>query len=88
MSATENAREMRLKRLRHRSWRRGVRETDLLLGPFADAALAGLDDGLLDAFERLLEENDWDIYYWVAGAIEVPPEHAPLIEQLRLFHKT
>ncbi len=80
-------REMRVKRLRHRSWRRGVREADLLLGPFADEALADLDDGLLDAYERLLEENDWDIYYWVAGAIEAPAEHAPLIARLRLYHK-
>ena len=31
----------RLKRLRLRSWRRGMREMDLILGPFADAGLAG-----------------------------------------------
>ena len=81
------AREKRLRRLRHRSWRRGMREADLLLGPFADAALEELDDALLSAYERLLEEDDWDIYYWVSGALEVPHEHAPLIERLRLFHK-
>ena len=31
-------REIRLRRLRLRSWRRGIREMDLILGGFADAA--------------------------------------------------
>ncbi|NIP76442.1 MAG: succinate dehydrogenase assembly factor 2, partial [Xanthomonadales bacterium] len=37
-------RETRLRRLRIRSWRRGTREMDLILGPFADARLADLDE--------------------------------------------
>ena len=80
-------REIRLKRLRHRSWRRGVREMDLILGRFADADLARLDEAGLDAYERLLDQPDWDLYYWITGAEPVPPEHAPLIDRLRLFHK-
>ncbi|MEL7173522.1 MAG: succinate dehydrogenase assembly factor 2, partial [Pseudomonadota bacterium] len=57
-------RETRLKRLRIRSWRRGTREMDMLLGPFADGAsgLATLDEGQLAAYEELLEENDQDLY--------------------------
>jgi succinate dehydrogenase flavin-adding protein (antitoxin of CptAB toxin-antitoxin module) len=31
----------------------------------------------------LLEENDWDLYYWVTGAREVPERHRGLIERLR-----
>jgi len=80
--------ETRLKRLRLRSWRRGIKEMDLILGGFADTALEGLDAAALDAYEALLEENDWDLYYWVTGAREAPEAHAPLIRRLSLFHNT
>ncbi len=81
------SREIRIKRLRMRSWRRGIKEMDLILGGFADVELAGLDAATLDAYERLLEENDWDLYYWVTGAQEAPATHAPLIRRLAVFHK-
>ncbi|MGF1445554.1 MAG: succinate dehydrogenase assembly factor 2 [Pikeienuella sp.] len=74
--------EHRLKRLRLRSWRRGIREMDLILGRFADERLAGLTVPELDAYERLLEEPDWDLYYWVTGAQTVPEAHAPLIARI------
>jgi antitoxin CptB len=75
--------ETRLKRLRMRSWRRGTKEMDLILGGFADAVLAGLDGATLDDYERLLEENDWDLYYWVTGAREVPETYSALVGRLR-----
>lgn len=80
-------RETRLKRLRLRSWRRGIREMDLILGPFADTALAGLTDAELDAYERLMEEPDWDLYAWVVGQAAPPAEHEALIRRLASFHK-
>ena len=76
-------RETRIKRLKMRSWRRGTKEMDLILGDFADTALAELDAVALDDYERLLEENDWDLYYWVTGAREVPDRHRGLIACLR-----
>ena len=79
-------RETRIKRLGMRSWRRGTKEMDLILGGFADAGLAGLaglDDAAMDAYEVLLEENDWDLYYWVTGAREVPEAHRAMIDLLR-----
>jgi antitoxin CptB len=42
------------KRLRFRSWHRGTREMDLILGRFADAHLAAMDRGQLDRYGRLL----------------------------------
>lgn len=77
--------ESRLKRLRMRSWRRGTKEMDLILGPYADAHLAGMDGAALDAFEALLAENDTDLYPWITGAQPVPPQHAALIAVLRDF---
>jgi len=72
-------RETRLKRLRLRAWRRGMRETDLLLGGFADARLAAMDGAALDRFEALLGESDQDIMAWITGTAPVPAAHAELI---------
>ena len=46
--------ETRLKRLRMRSWRRGVKEMDLILGPFSDSELAEwyAEAGLFVLFSR------------------------------------
>lgn len=76
-------RETRIKRLRMRSWRRGIKEMDLILGGFADTGLAGIDDAAMDDYEALMEENDWDLYYWVTGARDVPDRHRAMIDLLR-----
>lgn len=59
--------EARHKRLLMRAHRRGTREMDLILGPFAAAHLAGMSSDELDRFEALLDENDQDLYAWIAG---------------------
>jgi len=39
-------------------------ESDLLLSTFADAHLARMTPAQLASYDRFLDENDWDIYYW------------------------
>ncbi|EIE52121.1 hypothetical protein AL036_11720 [Salipiger aestuarii] len=70
--------EHRLKRLRMRSMRRGIKEMDIILVRYADARLAGMDGPMLDTYEVLLEENDQDLYQWVSGQLPAP-------ERLRLM---
>ena len=65
-------RETRLRRLKMRSWRRGMKEMDLILGGFADTELEKMTSEQLDAHELLMEENDQDLYLWVSGAIPAP----------------
>jgi antitoxin CptB len=72
----------RIKRLRIRSWRRGIKEMDLILGRFSDDRLAGLDTESLERFEALLSENDHDLYQWVTGQVPPPPAFATLIETI------
>lgn len=79
-------REIQLKRLRFRSWRRGTREMDLILGGYIDTMSGQLDRARLDAFEALLDEPDPDLYAWVAGAAVPPPAHADVIAAIRAFH--
>jgi len=79
--------ETRLKRIRFRAWRRGFREADLILGPFADSATAAMPDERLDRFERLLDQSDHDIYAWVVGSAPVPAEFDDdLLAELRACH--
>ena len=80
-------REIRLKRLRIRSWRRGTREMDLILGRYADSALPVLDDGALDGYEALLEQPDPDLYAWVSGTTEPALQFRPTVERVRRFHQ-
>jgi len=60
-------RETRLKRLYFRSAHRGSKESDLILGPFAEAHLPLMDETALLEYEAFLEENDNDIWDWVSG---------------------
>lgn len=75
--------ENRRKKLAFRSWHRGTREMDLLVGGFADAHLAKFGPAELDLFEGLLRQDDPDLYAWLAGKTTPPPElDSPV---LRLF---
>ena len=77
-----------IKRLRYRSWRRGTRELDLLLGRFADASLAGWDEGRLRRFAALLERPDPELAAWIMGTDPVPEAHrSDVLDQLRAFHR-
>ncbi len=76
--------EIRRKRLSFRSWHRGTQESDLILGRFADSQLAGFDDGQLDRYEALLDCADADIFDWVSGRAEPPPEHDHDVTRLLL----
>jgi antitoxin CptB len=76
----------RRRRLLYRSWHRGTREMDLIMGRFADAAIGTLTEVELDAFERLSGEPEPDLYAWITGERPVAPEHdTPLFGRLRHF---
>lgn len=62
------------KRLLFRSWHRGTREIDLLLGRFADAHVPDFSEEDLALYDQLLSNNDPDIFNWVSRAEPVPPE--------------
>ena len=65
--------DIRRKRLMFRSWHRGTRESDLILGRFAEAHLAGFDAAQLDRWEALLECADADLFDWASGQASPPP---------------
>src|SRR4051794_33179421 len=64
----------RRKRLLFRCWHRGTREMDLILGRFADAAIAELSDAELTDLERLIEVSDPDLYAALSSDVLLAPE--------------
>jgi len=77
----------RRKRLIFRSWHRGTKEMDLLMGSFADKHLPTLSEAEVDAYERLLLEQDPDVYDWIVGRLPVPAEHDTKVMALLRKHR-
>ncbi|KAL4965219.1 WD40 repeat-like protein [Aspergillus stella-maris] len=57
-------------RLLYQSRKRGILESDLLMSTFADVYLKDMNKEQLEEYDKFLDENDWDIYYW---ATQDPP---------------
>ncbi|OCH86773.1 DUF339-domain-containing protein [Obba rivulosa] len=73
-------------RLVYQSRKRGTLESDLLLSTFAKEQLPTMSEAELKEFDRLMDEPDWDIYYW-ATEKKTPPErwaNSPLLEKLKV----
>ena len=64
--------DTRLKRVRLRAWRRGFREADLILGPFADNHAHSMTAAELDRLEELLDQPDPLLYAWIVGTEPTP----------------
>ena len=80
--------ETQRRKLLFRSLRRGTKESDLVMGGFAEARIRELDAAQLDRFEALLDENDQDVLGWVIGMTEPPPAfESDVLEMLRNFKK-
>ncbi|KAG5646727.1 hypothetical protein DXG03_002409 [Asterophora parasitica] len=69
-------------RLVYQSRKRGTLESDLLLSTFARDHLNTMSEGEMREYDRLLDEADWDIYYWATGK-RTPPERWLASEILR-----
>ncbi|MCA8879210.1 MAG: succinate dehydrogenase assembly factor 2 [Rhodobacteraceae bacterium] len=75
-------RDVRLKRLKMRSMRRGILEMDLILGAFSETELVAKSGAELDLYDALLSENDHDLYQWVTGQADSPPRFAGLVAEI------
>ena len=67
--------DIRRKRLRFRSWHRGTKELDLLLGSFADRELPSMTADQLDRYEELLEVPEPVMAAWLIKRTLPPPEY-------------
>lgn len=78
--------ENRRKRLLYQSVYRGNKENDIILGRFARAHLGEFGAAELDQYEKLLANGDNDIFDWLSGRADVPPEEdTPVLRKLMRF---
>ena len=79
--------DVRRRRVLYRSWHRGMREMDLLMGKFADAEIGSMPDDDLTDFEALIEAPDRDLLRWITGAAAVPENYdTAVFRRLKGFH--
>lgn len=77
-------------RLVYQSRKRGILETDLLLSRFAACYLKDMTPEELEEYDELLNELDWDIYYWATKNYEITPlpdkwKNSPILQKLQAF---
>ncbi|TFY68714.1 hypothetical protein EVG20_g3453 [Dentipellis fragilis] len=79
----ESVEKMRA-RLVYQSRKRGTLESDLLLSTFAQEELSKMGAEELREYDKLLDEPDWDIYYWATKKRTPPPrwESSLILEKL------
>ena len=78
--------DIRRKRLLFRSRHRGTKESDLLMGGFAEAHLPTMSEQQLDSYETLLNATDPELFDWLAGRGTPPSDDAAhLINLLKNF---
>ncbi|KAG1647613.1 Succinate dehydrogenase assembly factor 2, mitochondrial [Nymphon striatum] len=77
----DEPRETKLRRLKMRSMRRGIKEMDLILGGFAAKQLDALSDADLSLYDEMLSESDHDMYQWASGQMKAPAKFEELIQR-------
>ncbi|MDG2033641.1 MAG: succinate dehydrogenase assembly factor 2 [Rhodospirillales bacterium] len=60
------------KRLLYKATHRGTKETDKIIGGYAEAYLDTMTEDMLMSFDRLLDESDHALLNWIMDAEPVP----------------
>lgn len=84
---TSDGLDARRRKLLFRSWHRGMREMDLILGSFADAEIATLTDAEIDQYEQLLEIPDTILLPQVTGEAPVA-QHDAIMHRILAFRRS
>jgi antitoxin CptB len=78
----------RRRRILFRAWHRGMRELDLIMGRFAQSAIAQLTADELVDLENLMEVPDRELLAWVTGETDVQADFdTALFRRLRDFNR-
>lgn len=77
---------LKIKELLYRSWYRGCKETDILLGEYVRQNHEEFSDSEISLLEELMQESDTDIYNWISGTSQIPSKYLNLIENITKFN--
>ena len=81
--------DVRRRQLLFRSWHRGMREMDLIMGRFVDIAITDFTESELAEFEQLIDVPDRELLAWIIGEADVPAAHdTPLFHRWRNFNRS
>ncbi len=79
--------ETRRRRALYRASYRGTKEMDWLLGRYAEAKVAGMNETDISELERLIALPDPELQNWIMeGGNYAGTELAGLIDRIRAFH--
>ena len=71
------------KKLSIRSWRRGTKELDIILGQFSDENISRFEKFEINLYEQLLSKDDHIIYSWLFEKEECPKIFKILIKKIQ-----
>lgn len=81
--------DVRRRQLLFRSWHRGMREMDLIMGRFVDTAIVDFSEDELAQFEQLIDVPDRELLAWITGEAAVPAAYdTPLFKRWREFNRS
>jgi succinate dehydrogenase flavin-adding protein (antitoxin of CptAB toxin-antitoxin module) len=70
----------------YHSKQRGWLELDLILGTFADQNLGKLSDSEIRDYQKILDEENPDMFKWMSGQIPIP-DHLKDLPVMKLIIK-
>ena len=77
----------KIKKLSYRSWHRGIRELDLILGKFSDHHLSTFSEEELDEYALVLEENDLNLWKQISESPFKSSSHiSPMLKKICKFY--
>ena len=74
-----------MKRLKIQSWRRGMKEMDLILGSFFDKNMQLLNSEEISNYESLLLQDDQVVFSWFSKQETVPLEFVDMVAKIAKF---
>ena len=80
-------RENKIKKLKIRSMRRGIKEMDVILSYYSDICLEKMSGVTLELYSDLLFENDQDLYNWCSGQAVPKEKYSVIIAEIRAILK-
>ncbi|MDG2355959.1 MAG: succinate dehydrogenase assembly factor 2 [Paracoccaceae bacterium] len=72
----------KLGKIGYRAKYRSIREMDLIFRQFWEIFKKNYTEEELVKFEKLIEEDDFDLYQWISGVTAVPAKYQSLISQI------
>lgn len=75
------------KELIYRSYHRGCKETDILLGDYAIEKVGNMTESEQVEYQQLIAQDDGLIYHWLTGQVDYPANiNHILLDNIKQFH--